>query len=378
MKSSKVILTELRLLMEELEHGARLPTVRDLMKRFGASQGTVQAALGQLREAGQLSSQVGRGTFVVKVPDGAAAKLPRGQGTSAEGHLTSYLMLSSSRLNERSVLVQNGIQSTLSMDNINVVQMSYQNTDQMLEILRNAPRFGAAMLQSHFDSIPIRLLHLLKEKSSVVVADGLSISGVDIDRVGTDWSEAIDDAVAHLTEIGHRRIGMVTIDGQGRPILAARRYFSRLKNWRGTGLEIHPPMTLANMVYPTQSVADSLTMLLKDLLDQNASLPFTALLVLGVSDGAGLRQSMHNLSIRVPEDLSVHILGHADVPSEHYEFFSMSGPTSGDAVVGLIRSVKDRAQRPGLPPQVTYLPIHRNLRTSTAALVRRKAKGAAR
>jgi DNA-binding LacI/PurR family transcriptional regulator len=369
MDSSKVILTELQGLIGQLDDGARLPTVRDLMKRFSASQGIVQAALSQLRDAGQLSSQVGRGTFVVKAgghPRGASVPVVVADTNTAD-HFNSYLMLSSTRLNERSVLVQNGIQSTLNMDGINVVQMSYQNTDQLLQILRNAPRFGASILQSHFETIPVRLLHLLQEKSHVIVADGHSISGIDIDRVGTDWTEAVDNAVEHLTSLGHRKIGLVTIDGHGRPILAARRYFSRMNDWRGTGLEVHPPLTLSNMVFPTQAVGDALGSLLRDLRSDHGKLPFTALLSLGVSDGAGVRQSLQNLSIKVPEDLSVHILGHCDVPSEHFQFFSVSGPNYADAVAGLIRCVKDRLHQPDLPPQITYLPIQRVLRASTTA-----------
>ena len=125
MKSSNVIFEELQALIGQLDDGARLPTVRDLMKRFSASQSTVQAALNQLRETGQLSSQVGRGTFVVKKNGGsgqASGREPLRRGTDHQ--FNSYLMLSSSRLNERSVLVQNGIQSTLSVDHINVVQRS--------------------------------------------------------------------------------------------------------------------------------------------------------------------------------------------------------------------------------------------------------------
>jgi DNA-binding LacI/PurR family transcriptional regulator len=368
MKSSNVIFEELQALIGQLDDGARLPTVRDLMKRFSASQSTVQAALNQLRETGQLSSQVGRGTFVVKKNGGsgqASGREPLRRGTDHQ--FNSYLMLSSSRLNERSVLVQNGIQSTLSVDHINVVQMSYQNTDQMLEILRNAPKFGAAILQSHFETIPIRLLNLLQEKSNVIVADGHSLSGIDIDRVGTDWTEAMDDAVEHLTSLGHRKIGLVTIDGHGRPILAARRYFSRLSNWRGTGLELHPPLTLNNMIYPTQLVTEAMTSLLTGLLSDHGKLPFTALIMLGISDGAGVRQCLENLSISVPDDLSVHILGHCDVPSEHYRFFSMSGPNYRDTITDLIRCVRERVKHPELQPQISYLPIQRVLHESTAA-----------
>ncbi len=369
MKSSKQIFSELQTLIGHLEDGARLPTVRELMKQFNASQGTVQGALGQLREAGQLSSQVGRGTFVVKTRQPVTHKknAPEINDPEGEQHFNSYLMLSSSRMNERSVLVQNGIQSTLSAEGTNIVQMSYQNTNQMLYILRSSPKFGAAILQSHFESIPIRLLHLLQEKSNVIVADGHSISGIDIDRVGTDWTEAIDDAVAHLTGLGHRHIGLVTIDGHGRPILAARRYFSRMDNWRGTGLQVHPPMMLNNMLYPTQQVSDALTELLGGLKTDHGKLPFTALICLGISDGAGVRQSLQNLAIETPGNLSVHILGHCDVPSEHYQFFSMSGSNYSDGIRELIRCVKDRIDRPDAPPRITYLPVHRVLRSSTGA-----------
>jgi DNA-binding LacI/PurR family transcriptional regulator len=368
MKSSNVIFEELQTLIGQLDDGARLPTVRDLMKRFSASQTIVQAALNDLRASGQLSSHVGRGTFVAKgTGDSGRASVRETLPTSTDHQFNSYLMLSSSRLNERSVLVQNGIQSTLSADHINVVQMSYQNSNQVLEILRNAPKFGAAILQSHFETIPIRLLNLLQEKSDVIVADGHSLSGIDIDRVGTDWTEAVDDAVEHLVSLGHRKFGLVTIDGDGQPILTARRYFSRLSNWQGTNFELHPPLTLKNMSYPTQPVTEAMTSLLKGLMSDDGNLPFTALMVLGISDGAGVRQCFENLSINVPDDLSVHILGHCDVPSEHYGFFSMSGTNYRDAIADITRCVRDRVKHPGMQPQISYLPIQRVLHMSTAA-----------
>jgi DNA-binding LacI/PurR family transcriptional regulator len=160
---------------------------------------------------------------------------------------------------------------------------------------------------------------------------------------------------------------LVTIDGHGRPILAARRYFSRLTNWRGTGLELHPPMTLSNMIYPTLPVTQALTSLLEGLLSDHGKLPFTALIMLGISDGAGVRQCLDNLSISVPNDLSVHLLGHCDVPSEHYRFFSMSGSNYRDAITDLIRCVHERIKQSDLQPQISYLPIQRVLHMSTAA-----------
>ena len=361
-------MSELQSLIIRLEDGARLPTIRELMRRFSVSQSTVQEALRELRDAGQLTSLVGRGTFVTKAPDSAVQTSVRGRNSDApDQRLGSFLILSSSRMNERIVRVQNGIQTALSAENIDVVQMSYQDIDQLLLILRNMPRFDAAILQSYFDNLPIRLLNLLQERSNVIVADGHSISGVDIDRVGTDWTEAIDSAIEYLTDIGHRRVGLVTIDGIGRPILTARRYFSRLANWRGTGLEVHPPLTLSNMVYPTQQVSDRLVAVLRDVINDQGRLPFTAMLILGVSDGSGIKHALDDLKIKVPRDLSVHMLGHNDVPSEHFQTFSISGTRAKDAVSELVGCVKARLSDPHADPRMVYLPIHRDIRTSSAA-----------
>ena len=94
MASANVIMTELRSLIGQLDDGARLPTVRDLMRRFSASQNTVQEALRELREAGHLTSQVGRGTFVTKSPK-LGGDAPRRGFRPVEPELQpgSYLML---------------------------------------------------------------------------------------------------------------------------------------------------------------------------------------------------------------------------------------------------------------------------------------------
>ncbi|MHA1549752.1 MAG: hypothetical protein ACTSYE_12555, partial [Alphaproteobacteria bacterium] len=101
--------------------------------------------------------------------------------------------------------------------------------------------------------------------------------------------------------------------------------------------------------------------------NDHGHLPFTGLLFLGVSDGAGIKQAMEDLSIDVPQDLSVHILGHCDVPSEHFGAYSMSGSTAKDAISALIASVTDRLEEPHAPPRIVYLPIRRDIRQSTAA-----------
>src|SRR3989475_5529748 len=61
--------SDLEQFLEELagsaNAGDRLPTIRDLMRRFGVSQAVVQRAFEKLRAQGSIASQVGRGTYFI-------------------------------------------------------------------------------------------------------------------------------------------------------------------------------------------------------------------------------------------------------------------------------------------------------------------------
>jgi DNA-binding LacI/PurR family transcriptional regulator len=369
MASSESVLKHMSELIEKLDHGARLPTVRDLMKRFGVSQGAVQGALSRLRDDGLLSSQVGRGTYVVKASSGTASGVKRGRMPTLpdQAALDTLLILSNASMNERCILVQNRIVAQVTAEGGKVVQMSYHDTDQLLGLLESIPDFTAAILQSHYERIPVRLLHLLQAKTRALVLDGHTVCGVDIDRVGTDWEEALSLALDHLSTIGHHRIGLVALDTDAQPILSARRAFSRLSHWRGDALDIAAPILLPDVRHPSQHVGDALARALSERLRQDRSFPFTALICLGISDAIGVRQSLETLGIGVPETLSVHLLGHFDVPTEHFEQFTIAGSSHREGSDALLAGLKRRLAAPDLPPQITYLPCRQVLRSSTQA-----------
>ena len=184
--SSDLVLRSLYDLVDGLEDGARLPTVRELMRTFHVSQAAVQRAFGALAAEGLVTSQVGRGTFVTR-----AGGTAQGAPGRADRALDSLLILSNASMNQRCVLVQNHIVEEMAAGGSKVVQMSYHNTGHLLDILGSLPRFDAAILQSHYENIPVRLLQLLQEKATALTVDGHTLSGVDIDRVGTDWEDAL-------------------------------------------------------------------------------------------------------------------------------------------------------------------------------------------
>ncbi len=61
-----LIATELRAQIErgDLAPGAQLPSVNELAERYSVARGTVQRALGQLKEWGLADSTPGWGSFV--------------------------------------------------------------------------------------------------------------------------------------------------------------------------------------------------------------------------------------------------------------------------------------------------------------------------
>jgi DNA-binding GntR family transcriptional regulator len=70
------IIKECRDLVESLPAGATVPSVRRLMKRFGVSQLVITQAMNEMKKAGLIVSQVGRGTF--KAPADNRENCPNG------------------------------------------------------------------------------------------------------------------------------------------------------------------------------------------------------------------------------------------------------------------------------------------------------------
>jgi DNA-binding LacI/PurR family transcriptional regulator len=360
--ADNIVLSSLHELISRLEDGAKLPTVRDLMKKHRVSQATVQEAINRLRDEGVVTSQVGRGTHVIRggYGRGLVAQAPR----SATA-LDSLLILSNASINERGALVQDHIVQEMSREGSKVVQISYHHTDHLLEILSSIPNFDAAILQSHYESIPIRLLHLLQQKTRALVVDGHTVSGVDIDRIGTDWEDALELVLQHLEGLGHRSFGLVSLNTTAQPVLAARRAFVRHGSIRREGFTFHPPIILDGVRHPTNSVDKPLEEALGGLRDSTGMLPFSALVTIGMTDTLGLRQSLDRMHIRCPEDLSVVVLGHHDVPTEHLGSMTIAGSSHLEAAQKLIETIRKRIADPKAAAQIVYLQCSQVLRQST-------------
>lgn len=347
--------TALTRLVESAEPGTRIPTVRALMKRYGVGQASVQEVLGELKLRGLITSHVGRGTYVAG----------RGRnGADRTGALDSLLILSNVNMNDRCARVQATIVAEMQAIGARVLQMSYSDTDHLLAILKGIPRFDAVVLQSHYESIPVRLLAMLHDRAGAVVIDGLAVSGVDIDTMGIDWEEALDLALAHLVATGRRRPALVALNSAAGPIRRAARYFRRLQDHGGQPIttSVH---RLTGLVHPTQDPRAALA----GVLDQVRADGADSLIFLGLSDTGGIDVALRVAGLRTPDDMAAVVLGHVDVDSEHLGHYTVAGAGYDDGARALLDLVRQRLDDPGAAPRVRYLETRLVARQSSASVV---------
>lgn len=339
----------LRRLVKSGAPGERLPTVRQLMRQFGVSQPTVQRAIRHLTRDGLVTAHVGRGTFVADAADPGAAPPTRNQAASV-------LMLTRNVGSARTSWVSSQLQSRLAAQGINSIQVVYSDVDHALQAQRDLPKFSACILQSHFDLVPIDLLAFMRRRSTAILVDGATITGIDVDSVASDWRSAVEVGLDHLMANGHRNVAIATSSFKARPIDATHSHFESLRHFSGGACTLAPPIFLDHL--PGEERADHIAAQLARHLNDQGRFDFSALMVWGITRGAELQDAFERIGIRVPQDLSVIVLGHVDVEAEHRNVFTMAGSSADETVDRIIKRIERRRLVPAAGYEPDYLPAH--------------------
>lgn len=354
-------------LANEAQPGDRLPTIRELMRRFGASQMLVQRAFQALRARGLIDSQVGRGTFFLVTGQGAAnpavvadaEAAPRPRASAVK----SVLLLRRSISIARGRVLAEGLQRRLAADGHRVLEVSYTDPEHAHTVLRALPRFDACVVQSTYKTIPIELLAALRAKTDVLAVDGAALVGTDVEAVGTEWGEPLAAAVALLQQRGHQRIGFATTSI---PFLATQLGLRRFQALSATlsGVELQA-ITLP--LLPDGNYAQVLVETIEARLDGARRPPFTALVATGIEDGAALREMLSGIGLAVPDALSVVLLGRTDLANEHADFFDMVGCSVADQIEALYQAILARWSDASTPYGVRLTPVTRREGASMSA-----------
>lgn len=333
--------------------GDRLPTVRDLMARFQLSQPVVQRVFHRLRERGVIDIQPGRGMFFLLSGNQVALALG---GTSSPNHasaMRSILLLRRSVNVDRGRLYVDMLSRRFAADGHRVIEVSFTDPAHAKTVLQGLPRFDVCVIQSVFHMIPNDMLTTIHDKAQVVAFDGVAMVGHGLDSVGTEWGEPLASAVRMLHAKGHRR---VCFAATGQPFLATQLGFRR---WEGLRSNM-PDMELSTIKVPRFSDDGYLDALLAEIgqqVNSESALPYTAMVVWGVHDGALFLQRLQAMGLRVPLDVSVVLLGRTDLPNEHADFFETYGAQVQDQVNLMYDTIVKRLQEPQQPFGVYFAPV---------------------
>ncbi len=329
--------------------GDRVPTVRELMSRFSVSQAVVQIALGRLKATGLIDSHVGRGTFFRALDQDTSGMVSAASPVSAR----SVLLLRRSLSILRGRYVIDGLQRRFSGEGHRVLEVSYTDPDHARTVLKGLPRFDACVIQSSFATITIETLAALRQKTDAIVVDGLALVGADVDAVGLEWGEPLARAVNLLEQQGHRRIAYATTT---HAFLANELGLRRLAQLRLKGARTSVEL-LSVPCLPQDHFAESLVDSLSARRSDSGGLPFTALIVWGIEDGAKFRALLTNIGVSVPAALSVVLLGRTDLAHEHANFFDTVGGNADDQIEYLYEVTARRWAEPQCAHAVRLLPV---------------------
>lgn len=348
-------------LSQNAQAGDRLPTIRDLMRRFGVSQMVVQRAFDGLKARGLIASEVGRGTFF----RGGAPAQPAPPVRAAPGSagVKSVLLLRRSISIARGRVLLDGLQQRFAAEGHRVLELSYNDPGHALAVLKGLPRFDACVVQSTYRTLTIGLLAALKEKSEVLAVDGAALAGADVDAVGMEWGEPLARAVALLERQGHRSIACAIT---AQPLLATQLGRRRLAHLR----ESLPHCRLHEIALPQLPDEDyegALVLAIRQALQAPGDEPFTALVAWGIESGARFREALARIGVAVPSDLSVVLLGRTDLANEHADFFDTIGCSVADQAEQLHGAIHARWSAPDAPYSVRMIPVTSRAGQSVAA-----------
>ena len=345
-------------LAQSSQPGDRLPTIRDLMRRFGLSQMVVQRVLQDLKDRGLIDSQVGRGTYF----QAAGTNAPASSRANKPSATRSILLLRRSISITRGRVLVERLQQRFAADGHRVLEVSYTDPEHARTVLKGLPRLDACVIQSSFKTITIDLLHALREKTDVLAVDGAALVGADIEAVGMEWGEPLAAAVALLHAQGHRRIAYATTAHHFLATQLGLRRFDDLQRSQAD-------LTLSSIQVPhlpDGDYASTLVDLIQAQLTPSGRPPFTALVAWGIEDGAQFRTLLANIGLTVPKSLSVVLLGRTDLPNEHADFFDTVGCSVTDQVECLYEAINARWKNPAREYGIRLIPVSSRAGASVA------------
>lgn len=273
--------------------GAQLPSIRDLIERHDVSLPVVRMALDALAETGVIRTEHGRGSFVMRVPDGGTLRL------------LLFLLCNRSRLDPFFSRVLSGAERAASAAGCALVFRQIEPDD-----IGGAARQLTALAvdgvvcSGDIDDESFRAL--MASGLPFALAGGLwrqQPAPPEVRIIGNDNFQGGRLATDHLLAAGHRRIGLITGPVAGRHWKLRR--LGHEAALREAGVVFDPELITET---PSDS-ADAAEPVVARLVSEHPDM--TALFAGNDRYALGAYRALRHLGKRVPRDLS--IVGYDDL-----------------------------------------------------------------
>lgn len=299
----EVVTDELSAFVSELPAGTKLPSVRNLMRRFNGSQATVDRSLLILEERSQIRRIQGRGYF--RSSPAPAEDL---SNRSLRIDFCFFLLPDAIRNAFYSVMVPDALQSSRELNcimNIFVLDPDASAEDFRARIQMN--RFDGLLMLGSPKVVFGHILHSMKIPFIQIFPN--SLDNRDFNCL-TDNARAVRLGVDHLVELGHRQIAYLHGQGFGGCYMLAQeeRIMGFYESMRMYGLSV-----TASQVKYGGFTAEEGYAAARELLALPPELRPTA--IFGNDHNvAGIYRAVHEAGLRIPEDISV--MGFDNIPSQ--------------------------------------------------------------
>lgn len=348
------VVSRLREMTRGMRKGDRLPTVRALVKDLGVSQVTVANAINLLREEGLLVSHVGRGTFFAGDAGGSDAPLKSRR----------IIILKEDYPSRRDESISQELHRRCAADGHRSLIVTYSDEAHAIEMLRASPAADAYVLQTPTVPMPVGLLSEIQKHTRAIVALTSSVSGLDVDVIGVNYTRSIELALRHLIDLGHRDICFAT----GEQLQRIQWRVMAFKSMHALA-ELGPDDPFfVGKTERGESSSVRMQALISEVLQRDGRLPATAMLVWSYASAMGVLQACREHGVRVPEDLSLVVADNPDIDARHSEMLTMVGRLTSRMVESAYNRLMRRIEHPDEPFASVLEDSQLVLRHSTQAI----------
>lgn len=330
------IAAELRRRISGLAPGARLPTVRDLMKEFTVSQASVQTALDAIEADGLISSRVGRGTFVA-------------DPATTQQRQKTIMVLRGDYPSRRGDDITRALQAAIGKTDHQGLVITYQDMEHAMDVLAPLkPSDGYILQPLGAASIPVSLLHFLRSRSPAVVVSEAEVGSLNVDGVYMDLLAQSALCVRHLRGLGHRRIAFIS----GEPLMGDQ--WRLAENHRQTaewlGVADGDDLVLTCDTRPGEDALRHMRERMDRLIvERGKQLPFTAVICGSYVSALGALEAFKHHGVDVPKDISLVVTDNPDIEEARRAGLTLVGVPSPERAEIMLQCLMRRWDNPDLP-----------------------------